>query len=122
MCVTPASAVRDSKRAFDLLTPSVWNPAGTPNGRSKACHRCTVGAAEFAPPASGNTALFPTSNEFDVFSSPRPEVADPVVVQLVCGFSLGGVVDCAVAGPMINVPTRIAAVARNIFISLTSKH
>jgi hypothetical protein len=80
---------------------------------------CTVGAAEFAPPASGNTALFPTAIEFDVFSSPRPEVADPVVVQLVSGFSFEGVVGCAVAGPMTNVPTRIAVAARSIFNSLT---
>ena len=42
------------------------------------------------------------------------EVADPVVVQLVWGFSLGGVVDCAVAGPITNVPTRIVAAARSI--------
>jgi hypothetical protein len=82
---------------------------------------CTVGAAEFAPPASGSTALFPTAIEFDVFSSPCPEVADPVVVQLVSGFSLEGLVDCAVAGPTTNVPTRIAAAARSIFISLTRK-
>ena len=69
---------------------------------------CTVGAAEFAPPASGRTALFSTAIEFDVFSSPLPEVADPVVVQLVSGFSLEGVVDCACAVPTIKDPTRIA--------------
>jgi hypothetical protein len=79
---------------------------------------CTVGAAEFAPPASGRTALFSTAIEFVVFSSPLPDVADPVVVQLVSGFSLEGVVDCAAAGPMTNVPTRIAAAARSIFISI----
>ena len=80
---------------------------------------CTVGAAEFAPPASGRTALFSTAIEFVVFSSPLPDVADPVVVQLVSGFSLEGVVDCAAAGPMTNVPTRIAAAARSIFVSMT---
>ena len=80
---------------------------------------CTVGAAEFAPPASGRTALFSTAIEFVVFSSPLPDVADPVVVQLVSGFSLEGVVDCAAAGPMTNVPTRIAVAARSIFISMT---
>jgi hypothetical protein len=82
---------------------------------------CTVGAAELAPPASGSTALFSTAIEFDVFSSPRPEVADPVVVQLVSGFSLEGVVDCASAGPMTNDPTKIAAAVRSIFISVTEK-
>jgi hypothetical protein len=76
---------------------------------------CTVGAAELAPPASGRTALFPIAIEFDVFSSPRPEVADPVVVQLVSGFSLEGAVDCAAAGPTTSVPTRMAAAARSIF-------
>jgi hypothetical protein len=82
---------------------------------------CTVGAAELAPPASGRTALFSTAIEFEVFSSPRPEVADPVVVQPVSGFSLAGVVDCALAGPMTNVPTRSATAARIIFISVTEK-
>jgi hypothetical protein len=79
---------------------------------------CTVGAAEFAPPASGKTALFSTAIEFAVFSSPLPDVADPVVVQLVSGFSLEGVVDCAAAGPMTNVPARIAVAARSIFVSM----
>jgi hypothetical protein len=78
---------------------------------------CTVGAAELAPPASGRIALFSTAIEFDVFSSPCPEVAEPVVVQLVSGFSLDGIVDCAAAGPMTNDPTRIAAAARIILIS-----
>ena len=64
---------------------------------------CTVGAAEFAPPASGRTALFSNAMELDVLSSPLPEVAVPVVVQLVSGFSLEGAVDCAAAGPTINV-------------------
>jgi hypothetical protein len=84
---------------------------------------CTVGAAEFAPPASGNTALFSTAIEFEVFSSPLPEVADPVVVQLVSGFAPEGVVDWAIAGPMTNAPTRITAAARIILISfVTEKH
>ncbi|MGH6643106.1 MAG: hypothetical protein ACRED3_10455 [Bradyrhizobium sp.] len=76
---------------------------------------CTVGAAELAPPASGKIALFSIAIEFDVFSSPLPEVAEPVVVQLVSGFSLEGVVDCAVAGPMTNIPANITAAARSIF-------
>jgi hypothetical protein len=82
---------------------------------------CTVGAAELAPPASGSTALLPTAIEFDVFSSPCPEVAEPVVVQLVSGFWLEGAVDCAAAGPMTNDPARIAAAARNIFISVAKR-
>jgi hypothetical protein len=83
---------------------------------------CTVGAAEFAPPASGRTALFSTDIEFDVFSSPLPELAEPVVVQLVSGFSLAGVVDCATAGPTTSTPARTAAAARIIFISCHRKH
>jgi hypothetical protein len=82
---------------------------------------CTVGAAEFAPPASGRIALFSTAIEFDVFSSPLPDVADPVVVQLVSGFSLEGVVDCACAVPAIRTPTRTAEAARNIFVSRSEK-
>ena len=82
---------------------------------------CTVGAAEFAPPASGRIALFSMAIEFDVFSSPLPEVAAPVVVQLVSGFWLEGVVDCANAGPTTNVPTRIAAAVRIMLISRSHK-
>ena len=44
---------------------------------------CTVGAAELVPPASGRIALFPIAIEVLVLSSPWPEVAAPVVVQLV---------------------------------------
>src|SRR3954471_4407134 len=47
---------------------------------------CPVGAAEFAPPASGTTALFSAAIEFAVFSSPRPVVAAGDVVQAVSGF------------------------------------
>jgi hypothetical protein len=83
---------------------------------------CTVGAAEFAPPASGRIALFSTAIEFDVFSSPLPELAEPVVVQPVSGFSPDDVVDCAAAGPTTNAPARIAAAARIIFISCHRKH
>jgi hypothetical protein len=54
---------------------------------------CAVGAAEFAPPASGRIALFPIAREFLVFSSPLSAVAACEVVQLVWGFWLGGVVD-----------------------------
>jgi hypothetical protein len=49
-----------------------------------------VGAAEFAPPASGKIALFSIANELEVFSSLLPEVAAGDVVQLVSGFSPGG--------------------------------
>jgi hypothetical protein len=80
-----------------------------------------LGAAELAPPASGRIALFSTAIEFDVFSSPLPEVAAPVVVQLVSGFWLEGVVDCANAGPTTNVPTRIAAAVRIMLISCSRK-
>src|SRR4051794_38406124 len=44
---------------------------------------CTVGAAEFEPPASGRTALFSIAMEFDVFSLALPVVAEDDVVQLV---------------------------------------
>src|SRR5205823_4780003 len=57
---------------------------------------CTVGAAEFEPPASGRTALFSIAMEF------APVVAEGEVVQLVSCFWLGGAVDCAAAGPTIN--------------------
>ena len=60
---------------------------------------CTVGAAELAPPASGRTALFSTAIEFDVFSSPWPEVAAGEVVQLVSGFC-PVVAGCAIAAPV----------------------
>jgi hypothetical protein len=58
---------------------------------------CTVGAAEFAPPASGSTALFSAAIEFAVFSSPLPDVAAGDVVQAVSGLSpeaRGGLGDC----------------------------
>jgi hypothetical protein len=73
---------------------------------------CTVGAAEFEPPASGKIALFSIAMEFDVFSSALPVVAAGDVVQLVSGFSLDGVVDCAAAAPTNNDPANIAAAAR----------
>jgi len=60
---------------------------------------CTVGAAEFEPPASGRTALFSTAMEFNVLSLPLPDVAAEEVVQLVSCFSLDGVVDWATTGP-----------------------
>ena len=74
---------------------------------------CTVGAAEFAPPASGSTALFPTAIEFDVFSSPLPVVAAGDVVQAVSGFSPP--VDWAAAIPTLNTLARRAAAMRIIF-------
>jgi hypothetical protein len=73
---------------------------------------CTVGAAEFEPPASGSTALFSTAIEFEVFSSPLPEVAAPVVVQLVSGLPPDGAAVCAAAAPETNMPAKIAAAAR----------
>jgi hypothetical protein len=60
---------------------------------------CTVGAAELEPPASGRIALFSTAIEFDVFSSPWPEVAAGEVVQLVSGFC-PVVAGCAMAAPV----------------------
>lgn len=73
---------------------------------------CTVGAAEFAPPASGRTALFSIAIEFDVFSSPLPVVAAGDVVQLVSCFSLDGVADCAAAAPASTNPAKITAAPR----------
>jgi hypothetical protein len=83
---------------------------------------CTVGAAEFEPPASGKIALFSIAMEFDVFSLALPEVAAfslalpevaaDDVVQLVSCFSLDGVVDWAPAAPTTNDPAKIAAATR----------
>jgi hypothetical protein len=73
---------------------------------------CTVGAAEFEPPASGRIALFSIAKEFDVFSPALPEVvADDVVQlvsQLVSCFSLDGVLDWATAAPATTNPAKIA--------------
>jgi hypothetical protein len=73
---------------------------------------CTVGAAEFEPPASGKIALFSIATEFDVFSSAIPEVAADDVVQLVSCFSLDGVVDWATAAPATTNPAKITAAIR----------
>jgi len=73
---------------------------------------CTVGAADFAPPASGRTALLPTVMEFEVFSSPLPEVAAEAVVQFVSVFSLVALVVCATEAPAINDPAITAAAMR----------
>jgi hypothetical protein len=78
---------------------------------------CTVGAAEFAPPASGSTALFSTAIEFAVFSSPLPVVAAGDVVQAVSGFAPDVPVDWAAAALMLNSPATIAAATRVIVIS-----
>jgi hypothetical protein len=75
---------------------------------------CTVGAAEFEPPASGRTALFSTAMEFDVLSLPLPDVAAEEVVQLVSCFSLDCVVDWATAGPTSSEPAKTAAPMRLI--------
>jgi hypothetical protein len=82
---------------------------------------CTVGAAEFEPPASGSTALFSIAMEFWVFSSPLPAVAAPVVVvQLVSGLlpAAGAVVCAAAALPNNNPATIAVAVRTTIVISL----
>jgi hypothetical protein len=73
---------------------------------------CTVGAAELAPPASGRIALFSIVMEFDVFSAALPVVAAAEVVQLVSGFWLDGVVDCAAAAPATTNPAKIVAAKR----------
>ena len=78
---------------------------------------CTVGAAEFAPPASGNTALFSMAIEFAVFSSPLPVVAAGDDVHAVSGLSLDAAVDCAAAVLTLNIPARLAAGTRIIFFS-----
>jgi hypothetical protein len=67
---------------------------------------CTVGAAELEPPASGRIALFSTAIEFDVFSSPWPEVA---AVQLVSGFC-PVVAGCAMAPPVSEAASTAAAI------------
>jgi hypothetical protein len=82
---------------------------------------CTVGAAEFEPPASGRIALFSIAMEFDVFSPALPVVADDEVVQLDSGFSRGGVVDCAATAPTVNEPAKITIAQRIIFISRDRK-
>src|SRR5260370_36095754 len=63
---------------------------------------CTVGAAEFEPPASCRTALFSTAMEFNVLSLPLPDVAAEGVGQLVSCFSLDVAVDWATADPSTN--------------------
>jgi hypothetical protein len=78
---------------------------------------CTVGAAEFAPPASGSTALFSTDIEFAVFSSPLPVVAAGDVVQAVSGFASDVPVDWAAAAPTLKSPAIIAAATRVMVIS-----
>jgi len=74
---------------------------------------CTVGAAEFEPPASGRIALFSTAMEFAVFSPALPEVAADDVVQLVSCFSLDGAVDwAAAAAPATTSPATTATAIR----------
>jgi hypothetical protein len=77
---------------------------------------CTVGAAEFDPPASGRIALFSIATEFDVFSPALPVVAADDVVQLVSGLSGDGAVDCANAAPATNDPAKITAAMRAIIL------
>jgi hypothetical protein len=73
---------------------------------------CTVGAAEFEPPASGRIALFSIAMEFEVFSPALPEVAVDDVVQLVSCFSLEGAVDWATAVPATTNPAKTATAIR----------
>jgi hypothetical protein len=73
---------------------------------------CTVGAAEFEPPASGRIAPFSIAMEFDVFSSALPEVAADDVVQFVSCFSRDGAVDWATATPATTNPAKIATAIR----------
>jgi hypothetical protein len=82
---------------------------------------CTVGAADFEPPASGRTALFSTAMEFDVLSPALPDVAAVEVVQLVSCFSLDAAVDWATAGPTTNDPAKIAAPTRLIILFLPKR-
>jgi hypothetical protein len=93
-------------KSVSLREPiSAWNQADIPNG-------CTVGAAELAPPASGRIALFSIAMEFDVFSAALPVVAAAEVVQLVSGFWLDDVVDCAAAAPATTNPAKIVVAKR----------
>ena len=78
---------------------------------------CTVGAAEFEPPASGSTALFSTAIELAVFSSPLPVVAVGDVVQAVSGLSPEAAVDWAAAALTLNIVAKIAAATWIIFVS-----
>jgi hypothetical protein len=78
---------------------------------------CTVGAAEFAPPASGRTALFSTAIELAVFSSPLPVVAAGEVVQAVSGLASDVPVDWAAAALTLNSPATIAAATRVMVFS-----
>ena len=78
---------------------------------------CTVGAAEFEPPASGSTALFSTATELAVFSSPLPVVAAGDVVQAVSGLLPEAAVDWAAAVLTLNIAAKIAAATWIIFLS-----
>src|SRR5689334_8131046 len=78
---------------------------------------CTVGAAEFEPPASGSTALFSAAIELAVFSSPLPVVAAGDVVQAVSGLSSDAAADWAAAVLMPNTVAKIAAATWIIFVS-----
>lgn len=73
---------------------------------------CTVGAAEFEPPASGRIALFSTAMEFDVFSAALPDVADDEVVQLVSGLAPDGAAVCAAAVPANTNPAKTVTATR----------
>jgi hypothetical protein len=93
--------------AIDPVT-SAWNPAAIRGHFSGLPPLCTVGAAEFAPPASGSIALFSAAIELAVFSSPLPVVAAGDVVHAVSGLSPEAAVDWAAAALTLNRPARIA--------------
>jgi hypothetical protein len=104
-----------------LTMPGCWRYFGLESGGqsgetfSGSSPLCTVGAAEFAPPASGSTALFPTVCEFDVFSSPCPDVAAGDVVQAVSSFFADPAVVWADAALAPITVATIAAATRIIF-------
>ena len=124
---TPAGGascrLSSSPRAFPICEIYFGLESGGQSGRASMGlpPLCTVGAADFEPPASGRTALFSTAMEFDVLSPALPDVAAVEVVQLVSCFSLDGAVDWATAGPTTNDPAKIAAPTRLIILSLPKR-
>ena len=123
-CVGGASCrLSSSPRAFPICEIYFGLESGGQSGRASMGlpPLCTVGAADFEPPASGRTALFSTAMEFDVLSPALPDVAAVEVVQLVSCFSLDAAVDWATAGPTTNDPAKIAAPTRLIILSLPKR-
>ena len=124
---TPAGGascrLSSSPRAFPICEIYFGLESGGQSGRASMGlpPLCTVGAADFEPPASGRTALFSTAMEFDVLSPALPDVAAVEVVQLVSCFSLDAAVDWATAGPTTNDPAKIAAPTRLIILFLPKR-